>query len=269
MDKNYGAWEDIIHMPLSSRIKKPRVNGLTMVMDKGLGLRDTLEMLSVSAEFIDYVKLAFGTPALYGSELLKSKIKAVRKHDIHVYPGGTFLEIAVIQNKVDVFLGRAQELGFSAIEVSDGTISMSPDLRYKIIKEAASMGFHVLTEVGKKDPGSNIRIREMVEQVKTDLEAGANKVILEARESGKNIGVFDTKGEILKDRFGEIISGIYELTRLIWEAPLKNQQQELILKFGPNVNLGNIAPSEVLALEALRVGLRSDTLKPFLDDTKS
>lgn len=264
MDKNTGAWSDIICMPISSRIKKPRLNGLTMVMDKGLGLQETVEMLSVTAEFIDYLKLAFGTPALYKTELLQRKIAVVRNHDVHIYPGGTFLEIAVLQNKVDEFLHRAKELGFSAIEVSDGTISMSPELRHSIIKMASSLGFHVLTEVGKKDPENNIRVRDMVNQIQSDLYAGASKVIVEARESGKNIGVFDSKGAILKDRFNEIMSGINDQTEIIWEAPLKAQQQELILQFGPNVNVGNISPSEILALEALRVGLRSDTLKSLL-----
>lgn len=264
MDKNTGAWSDIISMPLSSRIKKPRQNGLTMVMDKGLGLQETLEMLSVAADYIDYLKLAFGTPALYKAELLKRKIAVVSSYNVHVYPGGTFLEIAVIQNKVDEFLQRARELGFSAIEVSDGTISMSPEQRCKIIKKAGSMGFYVLSEVGKKDPENNIRARDIVDQIKADLDAGVNKVIVEARESGKSIGVFDNNGAVLKDRFDEIISGIQDQTKVIWEAPLKSQQQELILQFGSNVNVGNISPTEVLALEALRVGLRSDTLKSLL-----
>ncbi len=266
MDKNNGAWSDIIRMPLSSRIKKPRSNGLTMVMDKGLGLQETLEMLSVASEFIDYVKLAFGTPALYKIDLLKRKIAAVRSHGIHIYPGGTFLEVAVIQNKVDDFLSRAKELGFSAIEVSDGTITMSPYLRRNIIGKAGSLGFHVLSEVGKKDPENNVKTKDMINQVNADLEAGVNKVIVEARESGKNIGVFDNKGAILKDRFDEIVAGIDDQSKIIWEAPLKSQQQELILQFGPNVNVGNISPSEILALEALRVGLRSDTLKALSAD---
>lgn len=264
MENNTGAWSDIIRMPLSSRLKKPRLNGLTMVMDKGLGLQETVDMLSVTAEFIDYLKLAFGTPALYKTELLQRKIAIVRNHDIHIYPGGTFLEIAVVQNKVDEFLHRAKELGFSAIEVSDGTISMSPEMRRNIIRKACSLGFHVLTEVGKKDPEQNVGTEDIVNQIQTDLDSGASKVIVEARESGKNIGVFDSKGAILKDIFVEIISGIHDQTKVIWEAPLKSQQQELILQFGPNVNVGNISPTEILALEALRVGLRSDTLKSIL-----
>lgn len=266
MDKKTGAWSDIICMPLSSRIKKPRLNGLTMVMDKGLGLQDTAEMLSVNADFIDYIKLAFGTPALYKTELLQRKIATVRNYDVHIYPGGTFLEIAILQNKVNEFLQRAKELGFTAIEVSDGTITLSAELRRNIIKKARSLDFHVLTEVGKKDPESNIRASDIVNQIHYDLDAGANKVIVEARESGKNIGVFDSRGAILKDRFYEIISGLQDQTQVIWEAPLKGQQQELILQFGPNVNVGNISPLEVLALEALRVGLRSDTLKSLLTD---
>lgn len=264
MDNNASAWSDVISMPISSRINKPRQHGLTMVMDKGLGLQETTEMLSVSADFIDYLKLAFGTSALYKTDLLRSKIASIRANDIHVYPGGTFLEIAIVQNKIDKFFNRAKELGFSAIEVSDGTISMSAEQRHQIINKACSMGFHVISEVGKKDPENDITATNLVKQIKSDLDAGASKVIVEARESGKNIGVFDNKGAILKDRFDEIVSGIQNQTMIIWEAPLKSQQQELILQFGPNVNVGNIAPTEVLALEALRVGLRSDTFKPLL-----
>lgn len=258
-------WTDVISVPVANRMQKPRNDGLTMVMDKGLGLNDTLEMLSVSGKYIDYIKLAFGTSALYTTKLLRSKISAVKDHDIFIYPGGTFLEIAVMQKKMEDFLHRAGELGFSAIEVSDGTIPMTREVRVQVIRTAISLGFEVISEVGKKDPNSPFIVGEVADQIKGDLDAGVSKVILEARESGRGIGVFDGTGDIIKDKFEEVLSEVRDVNLIIWEAPLKNQQQELILNFGPNVNLGNISPAEVLALESLRVGLRSDTLKPLAD----
>ncbi len=261
------AWDSVISMPLSTRIQKPRNYGLTMVMDKGLGLNETSELLSVAGNYIDYVKLAFGTPALYNGELLRKKISLVRTHGIHIYPGGTFLEIAVMQNKTDDFLKRAWELGFRTIEVSDGTIPISAETRRKTIKTAIETGFEVISEVGKKDPSQNIPVDKIVDQINLDLEAGAYKVILEARESGKGIGIFNNQGEIRRSYFAELLAKMPECKHIIWEAPLKNQQLDLILTFDPNVNLGNIPPGEVLALESLRLGLRGDTLKTAVKQT--
>lgn len=234
-------------------------------MDKGLGVIQTSELLSVGSSYIDYIKLAFGTPALYNPDLLRKKIALIRSYDVHVYPGGTFFEIAIMQNNMETFLERAWEIGFSAIEVSDGTISMTRSARRKAIEMAAAKGFQVLSEVGKKDPAQNMTVSMITEQVKSDLEAGACKVILEARESGKGIGIFNNLGEIKKDFLGQLMAVLPAQEYIIWEAPLKSQQQELILAFGANVSLGNVPPGEVLALESLRVGLRGDTLKTVLD----
>lgn len=269
MDDFFNAWDGIVLIPFSSRVQKPRSTGLTMVMDKGLGISETEEMLSLAGRYIDYVKLAFGTSALYNESLLREKISLVRSRGVHIYPGGTFLEIAILQNKTEDFLNRAWNLGFSAIEVSDGTIPLSADARRNVIKIARGMGFEVISEVGKKDPNDNLVINVIINQIKADLDSGVSKVILEARESGKGIGIFDKKGEIIRDQFKELISNISDPDIIIWEAPLKIQQQELITYFGPNVNLGNIPPAEILALESLRVGLRSDTLKTLIPAAKS
>lgn len=257
-------WEGVFTTPIPERFNKPRTYGLTMVMDKGLGLNETSELLSMADRYIDYIKLAFGTPALYSPELLRKKISLIRSFDVHVYPGGTFFEIAILQNNMEAFLDKVWDLGFTAIEVSDGTVPMPPATRRKAIQKAAAKGFQVLSEVGKKDPGQNLSVETTAQQVKDDLETGAFKVILEARESGKGIGIFNSHGEIIKDDFAELVSRVPSLESIIWEAPLKPQQQELILAFGPNVNLGNIPPGEMLALESLRVGLRGDTLKTVI-----
>ncbi len=258
------AWNGIITIPMTERISKPRNCGLTMVIDKGLGINDTSELLAVAGNYIDYIKLGFGTAALYNPVFLEKKISLVKDCGVEIFPGGTFFEIAILQNKMVDFLNRAWEIGFTTIEVSDGTIPMSKETRRRAIKTAAALGFKVISEVGKKDPADNMSPRQISEQVKFDLDAGAGKVILEARESGTRIGIFDEQGEVNQDKLESIVGELPGLDCIIWEAPLKKQQQELIIKFGPNVNLGNIPPGEALALETLRLGLRGDTLKTVM-----
>lgn len=268
-EKWHNVWDGIITEPLSSRLQKPRQQGLTMIMDKGMGLGDTYELLSVAGKYIDFIKFAFGTSALYNGDILKKKIQLIKSYDIQVYPGGTFLEIAVMQNKMVQFFNKAKELGFSAIEVSDGTIPMSSDVRSQAISMASEMGFQVISEVGKKDIQENLSKDTIMSQLKSDLMYGSSMVLLEARESGLGIGVFDEKGDIKNDYFEYILSNVEELGKIMWEAPLKKQQQDLIIRFGPNVNLGNIPPTEALALESLRVGYRGDTLKTVIGQNMS
>lgn len=258
------AWAEVITMPIPGRVQKPRVQGLTMVIDKGLGLNSTADLLSLAGDHIDFIKLGFGSSALYNTELLAKKISLVRDHAVHIYPGGTMLEIAVRQNVAECFLQIAWKLGFSAIEVSDGTVPMTPQTRSTLIKMAKKTGFLVLSEAGKKDPAQKLSVESIACQVEADLVAGAAKVILEARESGKGIGIFNDQGEIRENVFSALVKRLPDTSSIIWEAPLKNQQEELIHVFGPNVNLGNIPAGEVIALESLRTGLRSDTLKTTL-----
>jgi phosphosulfolactate synthase len=254
-------WKGVIQTPGESRTKKPRNMGITMVIDKGLGLRSLEDLIQVSGEYIDVIKLTFGTSALYDKNLLKKKNKMITSANIDVMPGGTFLEVAVWQSVLDKYLERAKDLEFSAIEVSDGTIEMDRATRKDVIKKSLKSGFKVITEVGKKDPKEVLPLRLTQQLIREDMENGAFKVIIEAREVGKGVGVFDSEGKIKMDEVENIVSGIEDANCLIWEAPLKNQQQDFILRFGPNVNLGNIPPEEVLALEALRQGFRGDTLK--------
>jgi phosphosulfolactate synthase len=254
-------WKGVIQTPGESRTKKPRNMGITMVIDKGLGLHSLEDLIQVSGEYIDVIKLTFGTSALYDKNLLKKKNKMITSANIDVMPGGTFLEVAVWQGVLDKYLERAKDLEFSAIEVSDGTIEMDRATRKDVIKKSLKSGFKVITEVGKKDPKEVLPLRLTQQLIREDMESGAFKVIIEAREAGKGVGVFDSEGKIKMTEVENIVSGIEDANCLIWEAPLKNQQQDFILRFGPNVNLGNIPPEEVLALEALRQGFRGDTLK--------
>ena len=255
-----GAWHDIIQLPLGNRAQKPRHNGLTMVIDKGLGLQETKDLLELAGDDIDFLKLGFGTAAFYPQELLKEKIKLAQGYDVEVYPGGTFLEAAQFQGRAACFLDRVKELGFGFVEVSDGTIMLELQERKRLIKMALERGLQVLTEVGKKDSKARISIEGLSEQVEKDLELGAYKVIMEGRESGMDIGLYDEKGRLIENKYEQFANKLMSSDDIIWEAPLKNQQFDFIVKMGCDVNLGNIASDEVFALEALRTGLRGDTL---------
>jgi len=255
------AWQGVIEMPVAGRSRKPRSSGLTMVIDKGIGRNALRDLLDVAADYIDVIKLTFGTSAFYDQDLLREKNALIVGRGVDVMPGGTFLEVAVWQGVVAAYLNRARALGFTAIEVSDGTIDIDRRTRADVIRRSCDFGFKVISEVGKKDPTEVVPIGVLHELIAEDLEHGAFKVIIEAREAGKGVGIFDRNGKTRTDEMERLASGVADLSALIWEAPLKNQQQDLILRFGPEVNLGNIAPDEVLALEALRQGVRGDTLK--------
>ena len=264
------AWQDaLLRLPLPGYSSKPRQIGYTMVLDKRLGLNETYDLLELAGDYIDTIKLTFGTSVLYPESVLREKIKLIRSYGVDVYPGGTLFEIALWQDKLEPFLQCAAELGFTGIEISDGTISLSPKERRGAIQRAKTHGFKVVTEVGKKN-GPPLPVLRMQQMIADDLASGADKVIIEGRESGKGVGIFDENGKI---KAAEMEALVYDLpdyeTVLIWEAPLKSQQVSLIKRFGPNVNLGNIAPEEVLALAALRCGLRGDTFGLCLEEPTS
>lgn len=258
------AWKEVCPTPVSGRLEKPRDEGLTMVIDKGLGLLQTHDLLEVAGDYIDFIKLAFGTSAFYARDLLREKVRLAGEYGVHVYPGGTFLEVAFAQGCLKGFLRDAAAFGLPFIEVSDGTIPMSPKLRRRVIKEVQAAGFRVISEVGKKHPADRVPTSNIKDLIHQDLDQGVYKVIVEGRESGKGVVIFRDDGSIDEDELEQLISGLSSVDKLIFEAPLKHQQQDLILRFGPNVNLGNVHPDEILAVEALRVGLRGDTLRVAL-----
>lgn len=258
------AWAGILDFPHADRTGQPRERGLTMVIDKGSGLTDTRELLELAGDYVDQIKLTFGTSAFYDTGLLRQKIELVKAHGVHIFPGGTFLELALLQGKLMAYLDRARMLGFTGVEISDGTITIEPDVRADVIRLARQFEFDlVVSEVGKKDPRDRVPDLHLWTQVEADLNAGSDLVIVEGRESGKGVVIYDEQGNILQNELEEMVSHVSDPSRLMWEAPLKAQQQQLIMRFGPNVNLGNIASTEVLALEALRVGLRGDTLRQY------
>lgn len=263
------AWDEVIMIPISGRSSKPRTTGITMVIDKGLGLKRVQDLLETAGDYIDIIKLTFGTSAFYDEDYLKRKNELLTSAGVDVMPGGTFLEVAYWQKNVTSYLERAKILGFTAIEVSDGTIDISPTHRQEIIKQALDKGFKVITEVGKKDPKQVLPISLIHELINSDAESGAFKVIIEAREAGRGVGIYDAEGQIKEEEIDHIVAGVNDPEVLLWEAPLKNQQQGLIIRWGVNVNLGNIPPDEVLALEALRQGLRGDTLRRVYQKDKN
>ncbi len=244
-----------------NRAEKPRDVGLTMVLDKGLGYHAAQDLMEYASEYIDIIKLGWGTHRLCSEEIVKRKIQLYTDNSILVSNGGTLFEIAYLQRKVDEFFEYARQVGLSSIEISDGSIRISREERSEIIRKCKNMGFEVFTEVGKKDPleDAGLTIDYRLKEAKSDLDAGATKVIMEARESGKGIGVYDKEGKIKEDMVQKLTEGI-GLKNIMFEAPEKSQQVYLILNLGPEVNLGNIKPEDVIPLETLRRGLRGDTL---------
>ncbi|ACL70925.1 phosphosulfolactate synthase [Halothermothrix orenii] len=266
-DRRYNGWELEMDCPIEGRVLKPRHKGVTMVLDKGLGIRALKDLLEIAGDYIDFLKFSFGTSFVYPHDILIEKIKLARLYGIEVFPGGTLFEVAASQGKVNEFLFRAKQLGFTTVEISNGTFDIGEKLRQESIIKASSLGFKVLTEVGKKDRNNPLTLEEMKTQIKEDIENGATKVIIEGRESGKGISIYRDDGSIDMKMLEGIVSSVpHNLDVIIWEAPLKKQQAVLINQFGPNVNLGNIRVDEVIALEALRRGLRGDTFKSTLPD---
>lgn len=254
-------WPPQLTDPGACRMSKPRTCGKTMVMDKGLGVRAFEDLLETSAPYIDVVKLGFGTPALYPVELLERKTELARRHQVAIMPGGTFLEVAVVQGTVPDYFRTIRGLGFTAVEVSDGTIDLARPLRSELIVRGLEAGLLVFTEYGKKAWGSAIDSAMLLETVNADIGIGAELVTVEARESGEGVGLFDEDGVCRDEQLRHIAGLVPDMSKLLWEAPQKQQQVHLLKALGPGVNLGNIAPQDIYSLEALRRGLRSDTFR--------
>jgi phosphosulfolactate synthase len=242
-------------LELPVRSAKPRDRGLTHVLDRGLSLRQVDDLVEVAGASVDLVKLGWGTALATGN--LRPKLARLREHGIPAVLGGTLTELAIRQGRVDGLVGWLHELGLEHVEVSDGTIALDPADKQGLIRRLAKE-FTVLSEVGSKDAEEIMAPYRWVEQIEAELDAGAWKVITEARESG-TAGIYRHDGEVRMGLIDEIAHAV-DPDRLLFEAPRKDQQVFFIRRFGPDVNLGNIAPDEVLALETLRLGLRSDTM---------
>jgi phosphosulfolactate synthase len=248
------------------RSAQPRTAGLTMVIDSGLGVAETADVLQLSGRYIDLWKLSFGTSVFVPREVLCRKLDLINARGILTCPGGTLFEAAIVQQHCRDFMTRARQLGFTAVEISDGTIELPPFRRQRTIDCAVEAGLTPITEVGKKDPRAQPPPSVLAELALQDLAWGAEHVIIEGRESGRCVGIYDAEGNASLEAIETIARAMGDaVDRLIWEAPLRPQQALLVRRFGQNVGLGNIDPRQVLALEALRAGLRFETLQPIAE----
>ncbi|HEY7933851.1 MAG TPA: phosphosulfolactate synthase [Solirubrobacteraceae bacterium] len=248
-------------LDVPDRSRKPRQRGLTHVIDSGLSVAGVESLLEVASESIDIVKLGWGTALV--SANLEPKLEVYHAHGIPVVLGGTLTELAIRQDRVEEMIAWLDELEISHVEVSDGTIALQPLVKRELIARLAQR-FTVLSEVGSKDSQFIMAPYVWVEQIQADLEAGAWKVIAEARASG-TAGIYRADGEVRTGLIDEIVHAV-ESEKLIFEAPRKQQQVWFLNQFGTECNLGNIAPDDVLTLETLRLGLRSDTVERFALD---
>ena len=244
---------------IPKRESKPRKNGVTMVMDKGLSIQEAENLVSSSDHIVDIIKLGFGTS--YVTKNLQEKINLYKRAGLMVYLGGTLFEAFIIRNMFDDYCKLLDKLKLEHAEVSDGSIELEHKLKCEYIHKL-SQRFTVFSEVGSKEEGMIIHPSKWTSMMKKELEAGSWKVIAEARESG-TVGIYHSSGKthtMLVDK----ITAKVKPEDIMWEAPLKSQQVWFIKQFGHEVNLGNIAPNEAVGLETLRLGLRGDTFFQFL-----
>ena len=244
---------------IPERTQKPREKGFTMAMDKGLSVRQAEDFVSVSSEHVDIVKLGWATS--YVTPNLNEKLDVYRAAGIPFYFGGTLFEAFIVRNQFEDFRKLLDKYDVPFAEVSDGSLEMDHDKKCEYITELSKQ-VTVLSEVGSKDEEKIIPPYKWIELMQKELDAGAWKVIGEAREGG-NVGLFRSTGEVRSGLVQEILTKI-PFEKIIWEAPQKSQQVYFIKLMGANVNLGNIAPEEVIPLETIRLGLRGDTFNHFL-----
>jgi phosphosulfolactate synthase len=249
---------------IPERHLKPRENGITMVMDKGLSLEEARNFISATLPHVDVVKLGFGTS--YVTPNLREKIELYQSFGLPVYFGGTLFEAFLIRNQFDDYLAVCKDYGITWMEVSDGSITIPHAEKCGYIEKMTKYGI-VLSEVGSKDAAHIIPPYKWIELMRAELSAGSTYVIAEAREAG-NVGIYRGSGEVREGLVQEILTQIPG-EKIIWEAPQKAQQLYFLELLGCNANLGNIAPTEVIPLEAMRVGLRGDTFELYLNKEQS
>jgi phosphosulfolactate synthase len=246
-------------LDVPARSPKPRTQGLTHVIDKGLNLREIEGLFDTAGDYVDVVKLGWGTS--YVTRNLEKKIALYRSFETPVVCGGTLFEVVVARGKLDDYRRWLVENRFSHVEVSDGAIALPRERKLELIADLAA-DFVVMSEVGSKDSDVVYAPFQWVEWMREELEAGAWKVITEGRESG-TAGIYRRDGEMRTGLIDEIVHGI-DLDDIVFESPMKTSQAWFVRRFGSEVNLGNIPPDEVIPLETLRLGLRADTIKEIL-----
>ena len=245
---------------MPERKLRPRTSGVTMVMDKGLSVEEARNFLNVAHPHVDIIKLGFGTS--YVTPNLEEKLEVFRSFNIPIYFGGTLFEAFLVRGQLEDYISVCKKFGVEYIEISDGSVDIPHKEKCGYIERLAKT-VKVLSEVGSKDAAHIIPPYKWIELMRAELSAGASYVIAEAREGG-NVGIYRGSGEVREGLVQEILTQIPG-EKIIWEAPQKEQQLYVIELLGCNVNLGNIAPTEVIPLEAMRIGLRGDTFHLFLD----
>ncbi|EIN00498.1 phosphosulfolactate synthase [Paraburkholderia hospita] len=243
-------------LTLPVRSKKPRCKGLTHVLDKGCTLLMTQEVLSSVAGIIDIWKFGWGTA--YLDPAVRSKVDALHAAQVKACTGGTLLEVAWMQGRTEEFFEFAADVGFDSVEVSDGATTMQLHEKRELIRRGRELGFVVLAEVGSKDPERMVSPEDWEVEIEGDMAAGANWIVTEGRESG-TVGLYDKNGDVRHSLLEVLEQSVYA-SRIIYEAPQRAQQSVLLRQLGSEVSLGNIALEDVMSLEALRLGLRADTL---------
>ncbi|MDH3756195.1 MAG: phosphosulfolactate synthase [Acidimicrobiia bacterium] len=239
-----------------ARSTKPRTSGLTHVLDKGMPLENLRALMPSVAELVDVWKFGWGTA--YLDPEVADKIAELRTHDVNACTGGTLMEIADGQGRATEFFDWSASVGFAHVEVSNGATGMPVERKRELISEANRHGFEVMSEVGSKDPEEQATPQEWIDEILGDIAAGAAWVVAEGRESG-TVGLYDADGQVRLDLV-EAIERAVDGTKLIYEAPHRSQQAWLIRTIGPHVNLGNISLGEIMSVESLRLGLRTDTI---------
>jgi len=243
-------------LTLPRRPEKPRASGLTHVLDKGYAIGRVASVLASYADWVDVWKLGWGTA--YVEPALAEKVRLLRDHDVRACTGGTLLEIAWSQGRVAEFFDFATWAGFECVEVSRGATPMPAAQKTELIERSRALGFEVFAEVGSKDPGELVSAEAWTAEIRADLDAGASWIVTEGRESG-TVGLYDADGS-LRGKLLDELTALPGAERIIFEAPQRSQQAELLRRLGSGVNLGNVALDDVVGLETLRLGLRSDTI---------
>lgn len=234
-----------------------------MVMDKGLSVEEARNFMSIGHLHVDFVKLGFGTA--YVTPTLPEKLAVYRSYGVPVYFGGTLFEAFIVRDQFEDYVRLCRQFDITCMEVSDGSIDIPHGEKCAYIAELSGWGT-VLSEVGSKDANHILPPGKWIELMHAELEAGSSYLIAEAREAG-NVGIYRGGGEVREGLIEEILSGI-AAEKIIWEAPQKNQQLHFLALLGPDVNLGNISPGEIIALEAMRIGLRGDSFHFFLESER-
>jgi phosphosulfolactate synthase len=253
--------DNLLHAFAEGRTKKPRQIGTTIVRDTGLGLNQTDDLVRVCGDYIDGIKLDHGMEVLCGKTLIKGKLDLCRDRNIDTMPGENILEIAIWNEIHGEYLDKAAELGFTTMCIPSSTIAMRKKVREDVMNRCLRQNFKVISIAGRRHPEEELSFPVIFELISDDLNMGAYKVLIKAEEHRNGFGICDRDGHFIRDQVLRFLDGVDHPDRLIWEAPRRHQQQDLIYHLGLNVNLDGIAPDSVLALESLRRGLIGEAEK--------